>query len=306
MFKFVFAIILLLIALGVLAFGSAEVDGERINIRKFFFIPGFLGLLLLLFSCVRIVSPGQVAIPVAFGHVGTPVGGGTHIVAPWAELHKMNVRTQTYTMSVATDEGDKKGDDAIDVNTKDGASVRVDATIVYHLKETAAGSVYRQIGTNYTELLRSTSRTAIRGAFGNYDAIPAATVQRKAVSIDIENELVDTLGTRGLVVEQFQLRNVILPNQLQEAVSQKLAAQQDAAKQEFELLKAKKQAEVRIAEANGLAEAQRIIQSTLTPAYLQYLYTKNLEAMSKSPNHSTIIVPFDKNLTPLLNLNADK
>jgi regulator of protease activity HflC (stomatin/prohibitin superfamily) len=302
LFRLFLAVVLLLIAGGFVIAGKQDVDGVMVSFRKWALVPFGLGVLFLLWSAVRIIGPGQVGIPVTFGTVGTPVGPGTHLVVPWAEVHRMNIRTQTYTMSVANNEGNKQGDDAIDATTKDGALVRADATIVYHLQENKAGDVFRHLGTSYTELLRSTSRTAIRGAFGSYDAIPAATVQRKEVSRDIEKELIDNLGSRGIVVEAFQLRNVGLPQRLQDAVNARLTAQQQAEQQQFALLKAQKQAEVRIAEANGLAEAQRIIQSTLTPAYLQYLYTKNLEAMSKSPNHSTIIVPFDKNLTPLLNI----
>lgn len=302
MFRLFLCVVLLMAALPMIFIGTRSVDGERVPFRV---IGGFLlvfGLLFGAWSTVRVVAPGQVGIPELLGSVKDPIGPGVHLVNPFATVHKMNLRTQTYTMSVSSDEGDKHGDDAIDVNTKDGASVRVDATIVYHLEKGAASGVFRKLGTSYTELLRSTSRTAIRGAFGNFEAVPAATTERKKVSSAIEEELRDKLGVRGLNVEDFQLRNVILPEQLQQAVSRKLAIQQQAQQQEYALLKAQKQADIRRAEAQGLADAQRIINSTLTPEYLQYLYTQNLEKMSKSPNHSTIIVPFDKNLTPLLNI----
>lgn len=267
-------------------------------------IAGALGVVFVLLACIHIVSPGQVGIPVTFGKTGSPLNQGVAFTNPFAQVKKMSVRTLTYTMSASSTEGVKTGDDSIQANTRDAASVKVDATLVYHLNQASAGAVYRKMGTDYSELLRSTARTAIRGAFGNYDAIPAATTQRAELSRAVEDELVRTLSPRGITVEAFQLRNVALPQQLQNAVASRLNAQQQAEQQKFELQKTIQQAEIRRQDAHGLADAQAIIQQTLTPQYLQYLYVQSLEKIAASPNNSTVILPFDQHLTPLLNMGG--
>lgn len=305
MFRLILAVLLLLTAAPLLALGTRQLStGERVPLRKIG--AGLLAVSMLfgLWSVVRVVGAGEVGIPVAFGHVGAQHDAGFAVVAPWASMEKMNVRTQTYTMSIAADEGEKNGDDAIDALTKDGALVRIDATLVYHLDRTKASDVYRKLGTSYKELLRSTSRTAIRGAAGQFAAIPLGTTDRGEFSVDVEKELADRLGERGITIEDFQLRNVKLPDELQGAIDQRLKTQQAAEQQQFELQKTIKQAEIRRQEAQGLADSQRIINSTLTPSYLQYLYIEALKDTVNSPNNTTVILPFDQKLTPLLQMGG--
>ena len=46
----------------------------------------------------------------------------------------------------------------------------------------------------------------------------------------------------------------------------------------------------------------RCSQAQLTPQYLQWTYIQALQSLVDSPNNSTIILPFDQALTPLLNI----
>lgn len=61
-----------------------------------------------------------------------------------------------------------------------------------------------------------------------------------------------------------------------------------------------KKAEVRVAEAKGIAESQKIIDSSLTHNYLQYLAIKAQEHMADSPNHTQIYIPVGTNGIPLV------
>ena len=62
----------------------------------------------------------------------------------------------------------------------------------------------------------------------------------------------------------------------------------------------KKKAEVRVAEAYGISESQKIIASSLTDSYLQYLAIKAQEAMATGPNHTEIYIPSGNNGIPLV------
>jgi regulator of protease activity HflC (stomatin/prohibitin superfamily) len=139
------------------------------------------------------------------------------------------------------------------------------------------------------------------------------------------------LEPRGIILEDFQLREVRLETTLQDAVTAKTAAQQEAERQQFELSIAQQQAEITRVQAIATADAQQILacggyvdtvtnpdgttvdvvvprpisdctQAQLTPQYLQWTYIQALQALVDSPNNSTIILPFDENLTPLLNI----
>lgn len=62
----------------------------------------------------------------------------------------------------------------------------------------------------------------------------------------------------------------------------------------------KQKAEVRVQEAKGIAESQRIIDTSLTTNYLTYLAIKAQEEMAHSPNHTQIYIPTGNNGIPLM------
>jgi hypothetical protein len=72
-------------------------------------------------------------------------------------------------------------------------------------------------------------------------------------------------------------------------------------KQTFQLVKVEQQkAQVAVAEAEGIAKAQRIINATLTDRYLQHEAIKAQERMANSPNHTQIYIPSGNNGIPLV------
>ncbi len=77
------------------------------------------------------------------------------------------------------------------------------------------------------------------------------------------------------------LRDVKLPQKFRESIEAKLTAEQKVQQKTFELLQAKKDAEIEVARAKGAAQAQDIVRSTLSDSYLHYLWIKTL---NKNPN----------------------
>lgn len=305
MIRLIFAVLLLITAAILTLVGTQVFDegrgqtGITIKFRKWALIPLGLGLFFLLIACIRVVAPGEVGIPVVFGTAKSQVGAGINFVNPFTSVKKLSVRTEQYTMSHTTDEGSKKGDDSVEVLGKDGATGKVDATVLYRLDEKSASKVYREVGTDYVDkLVRPTTRTCIRSGFAYETMIAAATTARQPISINIEKCVKDTIESRGIILEAFQLRDVRLSQTVQDSIDAKVKAEQSAAQQSFELDKTRQQADIRRVEAQGLADSQSVIQKTLTPEYLQYEYIKALQAMVNAPNNSTLVLPMDPKLTP--------
>ena len=61
-----------------------------------------------------------------------------------------------------------------------------------------------------------------------------------------------------------------------------------------------RKASIRVEEAKGIAESQRIIDASLTLNYLQYLAIKAQEKMAGSPSHTQIYIPSGANGIPLV------
>lgn len=60
----------------------------------------------------------------------------------------------------------------------------------------------------------------------------------------------------------------------------------------------RQKAQIRIVEAGGIAEAQRIINATLTDKYLQHEAIKAQSESINSPNHTVIYIPSGQNGIP--------
>ncbi|MBE0432467.1 prohibitin family protein [candidate division WOR-3 bacterium] len=262
---------------------------------------------LIIGSVLRIVPPGSVGVQVLFGRVltGSTLSEGLNIVNPFVNLEIMTVRTQAYTMSIATEEGQRYGDDAIVVLTRDGLEVMMDLTVWYHLLGSEAANVFQKIGSDYVDkIVRPAARTAIRNTSVRYMAVEIYSDRREEVQTEISKALNKDFSDRGIALEKVLLRNISLPAKVKNAIEVKLEAEQEAQKMEFVLQKEKKEAERKQIEASGIAEAQEIIARSLTGergrAYLSWKYLENLKNLYESPNNTILIAPYDKSFIPLL------
>lgn len=94
--------------------------------------------------------------------------------------------------------------------------------------------------------------------------------------------------------------NVNYPEIVARAVEKKLAAQQLLSEKETQREIARKDAEIRVEEAKGIAQAQKIINATLTPNYLQHEAINAQVKMADSPNHTTVYIPVGTNGIPMV------
>ncbi|TEU01471.1 MAG: prohibitin family protein [Candidatus Stahlbacteria bacterium] len=264
----------------------------------------FLSFIFLIASMVRLVGPGQVGVVVLFGRVKEKtLMSGIHLINPFASIEKMSVRTESYTMSGKAREGIIRGDDAISALTSEGLTVKLDVTVWYRLKSEGAALVYRDIGPNYVEkIVRPAIKTVIRNMIAGYEVADIYTERREEIGISIEQGLKRALTGRNIEVEKVLMRNVQLPEMVQEKIDEKMASKQEAERMVFILQKESREVERKKLEAEGISAANRIISKSLSSSYLQWYYIKTLQQLVNSPNNTVIITPFDQKLTPLLNI----
>src|SRR6266571_3299795 len=72
-------------------------------------------------ASVKQIDAGHVGVQSLFGKVQERVlTSGLNLINPLVEVHPFDIKTQNYTMSSISTEGDKTGDDAIRVLSADG------------------------------------------------------------------------------------------------------------------------------------------------------------------------------------------
>lgn len=242
----------------------------------------------LLFSSLIMVDAGQVGVYSLFGKVSDRrLSSGLHLVNPLGRVDQMSVRTEEYTMSEVSGEGKVMGSDSIQALTKEGLNVSLDITVLYRLDEAKATEVYRTVGLGYEDkIVRPEIRSTIREIVSQFTAKEMYSEKREEANSEISRRLGDALSKRGLVVESVLLRNVRLPDNLAKSIQEKLQAEQEAQKYDFLLDREKKEKQRKVIEAEGQRDSQRIVNESLSPNYLYYLYINQLK-----DRQGTIYVP---------------
>ena len=77
---------------------------------------------------------------------------------------------------------------------------------------------------------------------------------------------------RGVIVESILINDVNLPPKISDAIQQKLEAEQMISKKEFEVQTEMMEADRMRVEAQGIADAQAIIDDSLTDEYLRWYW----------------------------------
>ncbi len=272
-----------------------NIDATKIRKKFFRFWKFFLVLFLIVIFGPKLlvtINAGETGVYSLFGKVSDKeLSSGLHVVNPLGQVTRMNIRTDEYTMSVIQGEGKKQGVDSISALTKEGLNLDLDITVLYHLKESEASSVYQNVGLEYEEkVIRPEIRSAIREIIAQYEAKDIYSEKREEASAKIKSTLSAKLEKRGIELEDVLLRNVQLPENLARTIQEKLQAEQESQKYEFILEKEAKEKQRKIIEAEGQRDAQTIITGSLSENYLYYLYIKDLK-----DREGTIYVPTNPN-----------
>lgn len=273
-----------------------------------------LFLIFFVLAVLITIPVGTVGVQTVFGKIQARVlHEGLSLKNPLAAVTKMSVQTQTYTMSITTDEGQKQHPDSIKVLSKDNLEVDMDLSVLFALQPADAQQIYQVLGSTdiYMEkLVRPSIRTAIRDVSSRYIAADLMSSARTQAEKDIQVALDQIFREYfkgkniavGIICERVLLRNVQPPATLKAAIEDKLSKQQQRDAMQFVLETEKAKAEQKVIEAHGLADSQAIINKTLTPEYLQWKYIETLGGLVNSPNNTIVVLPFDQKLTPMIQI----
>jgi regulator of protease activity HflC (stomatin/prohibitin superfamily) len=216
---------------------------------------------------------------------------GLHIINPLVEVTNFETRTQNYTMSGTTNEGQKAGDDAIRVLSSDGLEVTIDLSVLYKINPDRAPFILQNLGVNYeNKIVRPVTRTAIYNNAVNYQAVDLYSSKRQEFQARINKTITDNFEKNGLEVQQILVRNITLPASVKASIESKINAEQEAQKMQFVLQKERQEADRKRVEAQGIADYQKIISSQLSDKQLIYESIKAQKEIALSPNAKVIII----------------
>lgn len=218
------------------------------SIIKYTILAGVaLVLLVCLFGGWTTVPAGHRGVEIRMGKVtGKVLGEGFAGKTPLiVSVKDMEVRIQKEQVKT---EG----------SSRDLQLVSIEAALNYHPKVTAVASLYRDIGEDYMHrLIDPSMQESIKAAVAKYTAEELIT-KREAVRLDIKGLLTGKLEVYGIDVVEFNIVDFDFSQTFNQAIEAKVTAEQSALAAKNKLAQVEFEAQQKVAEAKGKAEAMRV------------------------------------------------
>ena len=290
---FLFILFVALAALGwrLISRGAVRVhdaDGRKIlpdggdALRGIALVGGPILLLILIATSVRVVPVGHALVIFNTVTRGFRVArqGITFVPPLISSTQTYDLRRLEYTMSGTSGEGRKTNvDDSLWSPTREGLQVGIDLTIWHHLDPQMVAAVHQKIGPDYEEkIIRPAVRSVIRLVISEYAVMDVYSARRAEIQDEINRKTKALIEKDGFIVDEVVLRDVRFTPEFTKAIEAKQVAQQAAEQMTYTLEKEQKEAERKVIEAKGRANAIEVINQALAqnPNYIKYLYVDKL------------------------------
>ena len=203
---------------------------------------------------------------------------GFHVIAPWNDLIIYDVRIN-------------EGNDELDVLSKNGLPIKISLSYRYAPIGDKIGYLHDEVGSNYlSRIVEPEIKAATREVIGEYLPEELYSSKREAIQVEIFSRTQEAVSKKYVDVDAVLISSVQLPQKLKDAIEQKLQEEQLSFEYEYKLDRERKEAERKIIEAQAKADANRILDASLTDKILK---DKGIEAtleLAASPNSKVVIV----------------
>ena len=258
-----------------------QMEMPEINKKKIFTIIGVVAIVIIGFLSLKKVDGGEGGVLFrASGGIDTErtYGEGWTFVAPWNKLHVYNVRQQEVLEDMA-------------VLSSNGLEISLEVSSWYQPQFKDLAKLHQEKGENYLEdVVKPSIRSASRSVIGRYTPEEIYSTKRDAIQSEIFEETKKILDKQFIQLNEILVRDITLPPTIKTAIEGKLRQEQESLEYEFKLQKAQKEAQKVKIEAEGKAEANRILNASLSPNILK---EKGIEAtleLAKSGNSKIIVI----------------
>lgn len=229
--------------------------------------------LILLGSSATSIKTGYTGVVTTFGKASTrTLDAGFHFKLPFVQdVISMNNQVQLSTIDT-------------DCVSKDLQSVGCTIAVNYRLPSDKSYDIYTTIGTGYSDvILLPAVQESLKAVMSKYTAEELIT-SREIVSQEFYDNLSSRVSTYGLYIEKTNIVNFNFSDEFNKAIEDKQVAEQNLIKtkteQEQAIVIAKAEAEKKtiqaeanataiLKEANAKAEANKLLQSSLTAMVLE-------------------------------------
>ncbi len=298
--------------------------------------------LVIIFKPWIIINEGEVGILATTGKFSKNVlNPGMHFYAPLIQkviimdtkVHMITYKRSAQTGSMPDQYGTIKIYPAINVLDARGLPITVELSMSYRINPMEAAYTIKTYGLNWEDkIVNPIVRDVVRNVIGKFPAEELPS-KRNQIATLIEEQIRNQLKTiphQPVVFESFQLRDIILPENIKEQIERVQIAKQESERAKYEVLRAKQeaqkeaaiaqgkansvkieaqgQAQARLIQANAMAKSNKLISASLTKELLKLkqieVQGKFNDALKVNPNAKIFLTP--GGAVPNLWLNVDE
>ena len=233
----------------------------------------------------------------------TSTEAGFHFKAPWQDTITYDIRNNVLSFMGDSEadqfEGGSANGSAVTINDQSGTSATIDIQVNYSLDPQTAEQLYADYGTqeNFVKSVCAVDiRSIPREVSGQFDTISILTARGDFTNA-VQEALTEKWKNYGLIVEQVSIQNVVYPDSIKEKYAEAAAAEIAKTTAENQKEVAQVEADTKVVQANGEAEANRVLVESLTSEVIQQNYINALKEISANGN--LVVVP--EGSTPVVN-----
>jgi regulator of protease activity HflC (stomatin/prohibitin superfamily) len=244
-------------------------------------------------------------ITIEAGHVGVLyrrfLGGtvldrvypeGTHLISPWNTMYRFDARihNELHTFSVLS---------------KSGLLLEVDITVLYHPLPLQTPVLLTTVGQDYREkLVLPMLLASVRNVASQFDQADFYSKTSSRIQDHIHVGMMESMGRNPVSIDSVLIRAVRLPANLNQAINEKLVAEQAVFREQFKVQEAQQRYRVKFVDAEAIRMEQEIVNKNMTEGFLRWQGIEATKELARSPNSKFVITGGGRNGLPVI-LNPD-
>jgi regulator of protease activity HflC (stomatin/prohibitin superfamily) len=198
---------------------------------------------------------------------------GWHFLAPWKKVTEYSVATEQGVL--AKDKEDEDNDESFLVPTKDGKGVVVDLEFSYRFDVDKVDELFTKFrGQDGEDIANSYIKMKMKAWSGEvtskFSVLEIYGEKRAELNQQVYNHVKDKFAKDGIIIESTNFSRIGLDKATEKAIQSRVNAQQQLEKEKIELDKAKIQADKLRVQAQGKADANDILQQSITPELIEF------------------------------------
>ena len=254
-------------------------------------------------SFIQVIKPVEVGVLVRLGSLKGKLDPGVHFIVPVVDrVYRYDTRLLTYETSSYPEQSNADYTDyPVDTTTKDGQPVHIKYTVRFRINPEKVLWVYKNLGPESAvveKVVKTDSRGHVRTLAREFAAQDLYSGNIRELEDLVAKNLSKLFEKKGLILDEFVIRGIDFSKEYVKAIEQKQIEKERVETEKYRAQQEQFRKQQKITRAQGEAEAQKLLQKSLTKEVLIKQY------LEKWDGHLPMVVTGNNGL--ILDLNSLK